>query len=76
MSQKLHVDGFKWVEKSLKFNEKFIKSYNENSDQGYILEVDVQYPKKLFNLHKDLPFLSARKKIKKCKKLICSIEDK
>ena len=78
MSQKLPVDGFKWVEEGdlLKFNESFIKNYDENSDKGYILEVDVEYPKKLFNLHKDLPFLPKREKINKCKKLICSIEDK
>ena len=28
------------------FNEDFIKNYNENSDKGYILEVNVEYPKK------------------------------
>ena len=76
MSQKLPVDGFRWVEKLPKFNEKFIKSYNENSNRGYIFEVDVEYPKKLFNLHKDLPFLPKREKINKCKILICSIKDK
>ena len=76
MSQKLPVNGFKWVEKLSKFNESFIKNYDENSDKGYILEVDVEYPKKLFNLHKDLPFLAKREKNSKCKKLICSIEDK
>ena len=78
MSQKLPADGFKWVEEDdlSKFNESFIKNYDENSDKGYILEVDVEYPKKLFNLHKDLPFLPKREKINKCKKLICSIEDK
>ena len=54
----------------------FIKNYDANSDKGYILEVDVEYPKILFNLHKDLPFLPKRKKTNKCKKLICSIEDK
>ena len=59
---KLPVDGFEWVEKILKFNEKFIKSYNENSDKGYFLEVDVKYQKILFNLHEDLPFLPERKK--------------
>ena len=31
MSQKLPVNGLKWVEKLSKFNERFIKSYNENS---------------------------------------------
>ena len=76
MSQKLPVNGFKWVEKLSKFNERFIKSYNENSDIGYFLEVDVEYPKKLFGSHKDLPFLPERKKLEKVEKLVCSIEDK
>ena len=39
MSQKLPVNRFKWVEKVSKFNETFIKSYNETRDKGYILEV-------------------------------------
>ena len=75
---KLPVNGFKWVEKSRlsRFNERFIKNYNENSDIGYFLEVDVEYPKKLFSSHKDLPFLPERKKLEKVEKLVCSIEDK
>ena len=60
MSQKLPVNGFKWAEKLSKFNERFVNSYNENSDIGHFLEVDVEYPKRLFNLHKDLPFLPKR----------------
>ena len=40
MSQKLLVNGFKWTEKLSKFNGRFVKSYNENSDIGYFLEVD------------------------------------
>ena len=76
MSQKLPVNGFKWVEKLSRFNERFIKNYNENSDIGYFLEVDIDYPKELFNLHKDLPFLPERKKVNKVEKLICGIEDK
>ena len=76
MSQKLPVDGFKYVKDLSKFNESFIKNYNENSDKGYILEVDVEYPKKLFNFHKDLPFLPERKKIGKCCKLVCTVQDK
>ena len=75
MSQKLPVDGLKWVEKLWKFNEKFIKSYNENGDKGYFLEVDIKYPKKLFNFHKDLPFLQERKKLEKVKKLVYGIEN-
>ena len=64
MSQKLPVNGFKWVEKLSRCNDRFIKNYNENSDVGYFLEVDIGYSKKLFNLHKDLPFLPERKKSK------------
>ena len=70
MSQKLPVNGFKWVKNLSRFNERFIKNYNENSDIGYFLEVDIDYPKELFNLHKDLLFLPERKK--KTKKICCS----
>ena len=59
-----------------KFNEDFIKKYDENNNKGYFLEVDIGYPKELFNFHKDLPFLPKRKKVEKVEKLICSIEDK
>ena len=78
MSQKLPVNGFKWVkeERLSKFNEEFIKKYDENSNTGYFFEVDIDYPKELFNFHKDLPFLPERKKVEKVEKLICSIEDK
>ena len=38
MSQILSVNGFEWVEKLSQFNERFIKTYNENSDKGYFLE--------------------------------------
>ena len=55
MSQKLPVNGFKWVKqkKLSKFNEEFIKKYDENSNIGYFREVDIEYPKTLFNSHKD-----------------------
>ena len=43
MSQKLPVNGFKWVENLLEFHEDFIKKYNEDSNTGYFLEVDVEY---------------------------------
>ena len=73
--QKLPINGFKWVEDLSQFNESLIKNYDENSDIGYFLEVDIDYPKRLFNLHKDLPFLPESKKVNKIEKLISSIED-
>ena len=76
MSENLPVDGFKWVKDLSQFNEDFTKKYDKNSNKGYFLEVDAEYPKKLFNLHKGLPFLSERKKVKKLKKLICNVQDK
>ena len=59
-----------------KFNEDFIKNYDEDSDKRYIFEVDVQYPKAVHGLHGDLPFLLKRMKINKCSKLVCNLYDK
>ena len=56
-------------------NEDFIKNYNENDNKGYILEVDVKYPKRLHELHSDLLFLSERMEINKCKKLVCNLSN-
>ena len=72
MSQKLPVDGFEWIKEDdlSKCNANFIKNYDENSNKGYILEVDVEYPKNLHKLHSDLPFLPERMKINKCSKLV------
>ena len=49
------------------FNENFIINYDEDSDKGYILEVDVEYRKRLHNFHNNAPFLM---KIKKSHKLV------
>ena len=69
MSQKLPVNGFKWIEDTSRISEKFIKNYNENNNnKGYILEEDVKYPKKIQDLHSDFPFLPKGMKIDKCKK--------
>ena len=78
MSQILPVNDIKWVEKEniLKFDDKFLKNYDENSNKAYIIEVDVEYPKSLHNLHSDLPFLPERMKINKCTKLACTVQDK
>ena len=46
MSQKFHVNSFKWRENVSKFDKDVIKNYDEDSNKGYILEVDVKYPEK------------------------------
>ena len=60
MSQKVPVNGFNWEKNVSKFDEDFKKNYDEDSNKGYILEVDIKYPKSLLNLHSDLPFLPER----------------
>ena len=77
MSQKLPLNGFMWYNSYLSdFTEDFIKNYNKDSDEGYFLEVGIEYPKELWSSHKDLPFLLERKKLEKVEKLVCSIEYK
>ena len=76
MSGPLPANGFNWMEDLPKIDEDFIKNDDENSDKGYILEVDVEYPKNLHDLHCDLPFLLERMKIDKWNKLVCNLYDK
>ena len=73
---KITINGFKWIEDTSEINEEFVKKYDENNDKRYILEVDVKYPKKIHNLHSDLPFLPKRMKIDICKKLVCNLRNK
>ena len=80
MSKKLPVNGFKWIDNNKTagpvINEDFIKNYDENNDKGYIFEVDVKYPKRFHDLHSDLPFLSERMEVNKCKKHVCNLFNK
>ena len=69
MSQKLPVNNFEWIKDTSQFNEYFIKNYNEESNKGYFLEVDVQYLEKLHELRNYLPFLPGKMKIEKSKNL-------
>ena len=76
MSEPLTVDGFDWIKYLSKIDEDFIKNYDKDNDKGYILEVDVKYPKNLYELHSDLSFFPERMKIDKCNKLECNLFDK
>ena len=65
-----------WVGDISMFTEDFLKNYDEEGHVGYLLVVDIEYPKKLRMLHSDLPFLPEKIKINKCSKLICNVTDK
>ena len=41
MSQKVPIDGFKWVEETSQFNRDFMQSHNEESNRVYFLEAEV-----------------------------------
>ena len=63
--------NFRWVKNLSLFTDYFIKNYKDKSDTGYLLEVDIVYPKTLHDHHQDLPFLCERKD-----KLLTTPEDK
>ena len=75
MSQKFLVDSFKWVEETSQYNEDFIKSNNDGSNIGYLIDVDVQYLE-IFTTFAILLFFSERMKIGKAEKLVANLNDK
>ena len=52
-----------------------MKNYNEDSDKGYFIEVDVQYLENLHKLFNYVLFLPERMKIKKVEKLVANLHD-
>ena len=76
MSQKLPVNNFEWTSHISQFNECFIKTYKEESDKGYFIEVHIQYIDKLHEIHNHLPFLPGRMEIEKVQKLVANLRDK
>ena len=60
MSQYLPYANFKWVKDINKIKQKLM-NIKSNSSTGYILEVDLEYPEKLHDVHNDYPL--APKKI-------------
>ena len=75
MCKKLPIGEFKWIDPK-EYTEEKIKSYDDNSNTGAILKVDIEYPKELHNLHKDLPFLCERRRLDKASKLVTILDDK
>ena len=72
MSQPLPIGGFKWVD----VNPNEISELATRTDKGYILDVDVSYPKDLHDSHNDLPFMCERMEINGVEKLVPNLRDK
>ena len=60
MSEKLPYAGFEWSNDIANTDD--ILKYN-NEDHGYILEVDLHYPKELHDLHSDYPLAPENMKV-------------
>ena len=75
MCKKWPIAEFEWIHPE-DYTEDTIKIYDDNNEYGAILEVDIEYPKTLWGLHNDLPFLPSRKKLDNTGKLVTAIEDK
>ena len=61
MSKSLPTSGFKWID----LKEFDLNKYTINSSKGFVLEVDLEYPKKLRELHNDYPLAPDKIEIKR-----------
>ena len=72
MSQHLPTGGVRWVD----VNPKEIFELATLTDKGYVLEVDISYPKELHYSHNDLPFMCERMEINGVEKLVPNLRNK
>ena len=54
MSQFLPTDNFRWMTEK-QIDKIHLTKYKEDSSKGLILEVDLEYPEELHDLHNDYP---------------------
>ena len=76
MIQLLPTGGFKWVIDLSKFTPKEVARLVKHGSKGYLLEVDVKYPKELHDTHNDLPFMCKKLKVNGVEKLVPNPYDK
>ena len=62
MSQYLPTGGFKWLTEK-QINKINLAQYNEDSNKGLLIEVDLEYPKELHDLHNDYPLAAERVRV-------------
>ena len=78
MIQKLPTGGFEWVDDDnvSKPTPDEIGRLAKDNSKGYLLQADVKYPKKLHDLHNDLPFMCEKMKINRVEKLVPNLQEK
>ena len=59
MSQYLPTSGFRWMTEK-QINKINLAQYNEDSNKGLLIEVDLEYPKDLHDIHNDYPLAAER----------------
>ena len=64
MSQYLPCSNFKWVKNVDKIEQKLM-NIKINSSTGYILEVNLEYPQELHDIHNDYPLAQEKINISK-----------
>ena len=64
MSQYLPTGNFKWLTKE-QINKTNLANYSEEHDEGLLLEVDLDYPQELHDLHNDFPLAPEKLKVNK-----------
>ena len=82
MSQPLPTGGFRWIKcngpgglgEAHGNPNRLVEEMASKKDLGYLLEVDMSYPKKLHDLHNDLPFMCTKMKINRVEKLIPNLQ--
>ena len=69
MSQYLPTGGFRWLTEK-EINKIDLAKYKEDSKKGVILEVDLEYPQELHDLHNDYPLASEKIKVYVIKEML------
>lgn len=79
MSQYLPLNNFRWC--TFRFTEHTILQLHDQSCDGYIFEVDLEYPKSVHDLHSDYPMCAEKRSVPGClssknQKLLLTLFDK
>ena len=75
MLRPLPTGNFEWIDPK-EYNKETMKNIDIMGQKGYLFEVDIEYPRELWDKHKNLPFLAELRVINKTRKLVTTCQDK